>query len=121
MNDNIFKYNDKEFYFRMFLFLLIAMLLASPYASAYAAEDTTGKKVVDPMGESMCQIVGFLSGGLAKGLSVIVVSFIGIKVMTGQVREMFVSVIVPVLGISVLLTAPALLGFVFPALKDGCP
>ncbi len=109
MNDNINLFNNREFNFRIFLFLLAVMLLLSPYSSYAAAAE-------DPFHDSMCNVLRLINGPIGKFLAMLVVLMIGIKVMTGQVREMFQSVIIPIFGIATLLGASKLITFVFPAL-----
>ena len=116
MNYNIL--NTREFYFRIFLFLFIVTLLASISMPVYATADNATS---DPFQEFGCKMITITQGWIVKSICMIVIVFIGIKVMTGQVREMFVSVLVPVLGITVVLSAPAILPYVSGMSKLDCP
>ena len=97
--------NKKEFYLKLFYFFLTTIIIMNPDI-LYAADDK------DPFGGYACKMILLTNSWAVKGTCIVVIGFLGIKVMTGQVREMYTTVIVPVIGIVVVLSAPKVLTMV---------
>lgn len=102
--------NKKEFYLKLFYFFLTTIIIIMNPDILYA--DGAAPAAADPFGGYACRMIILTKSWAVKGTCIVVIGFLGIKVMTGQVREMYTTVIVPVIGIVVVLSAPTVLTMV---------
>lgn len=101
--------------YRLFFFFAMTAIIISAADSAFAA-DTTDATKNDVIGETLCRLVGNLTGGIARGIATMAIFSVGVGLFLGKLNWGVAAATAA--GVGIIFSAPQLVAFLSGNIDD---
>jgi len=110
---------NKDFVWRVFLFLCAVSLIIASSDAAFAGS-TTSANANDVVGQTLCRLVQNLSGGVARGIATIAIFSVGVGLFLGKLNWGVAAATAA--GVGIIFAAPKLVAFLSGDVNNStCP